>query len=256
MTASESASTSSRSLALPEIYNVGAGDVLDIRLPNTPTRDSTLYTVLKNGTIEYPLLNGPLAVAGMTTDGIARRLANEIKVIRAAKINVTVREYASHSIVVSGLVDNPGRKILRRESMPLYAVLAESAVRSEASTVTVVHKGKDSPPLALKDERAMATLVYSGDAIRISSGNSVPNQYVYVGGAVAAPGEKILRSGMTLTQVLLAAGANLSATKTAKVARRNPSGLLSTIEYNVNAIGQGRTADPQVVPGDRIEVIR
>src|SRR5438045_349393 len=42
-------------------YRVGAGDVLDIRLPNTPARESTLFTVLQNGTVEYPLLNGSIS---------------------------------------------------------------------------------------------------------------------------------------------------------------------------------------------------
>jgi len=61
---------------------------------------------------------------------------------------------------------------------------------------------------------------------------------------------------MTLTQVLLSAGADLSKSKVAKVARRNPNGLLSTVEYDLNSIGKGKTPDPQIIPGDRIEVRR
>src|SRR5262249_3296931 len=57
-------------------YSVGVGDVLDVRLTNVPTRESTLFTVLKNGTLEYPLLNGPISVAGMNTDEIARLLGS------------------------------------------------------------------------------------------------------------------------------------------------------------------------------------
>ena len=84
----ESNGTSRKSLtraAAPTVvYQVGIGDVLDIRLANLPTRESTLFTVMKNGVLEYPLLSGPLAVAGLTTDEIARLLSNEIKVIKTA----------------------------------------------------------------------------------------------------------------------------------------------------------------------------
>ncbi len=248
--------SSPRSAASPSTYIVGAGDVLDIRLPNTTARESTLFTVMKNGAIDYPLLNGSLVVAGMTTEQIGSVLAAQIKVIRAAKVNVSVRDYASHFVVIGGLVENAGRKTLRRESMPLYAILAEASVRPEASSVTIIHNGKEGNPLSLKDELAMSTLIYSGDAIRISAGNVTSGQYVYVGGDVAAPGEKTLRPGMTLTQVLLSAGADLSTKKVAKIARRNPAGLLSTIEYDVSSIAQGKTPDPQIVAGDRVEVKR
>jgi protein involved in polysaccharide export with SLBB domain len=240
----------------PALYVVGAGDVLDIRLSNAATRESTLYTVLKNGAIEYPLLGQPLVVIGLTTDEIARTLTAQIKVIKSPKVSVNVRDYASHTVVITGLVDNPGTKILRRQAMPLYVLLAEASVRAEATTVTIVRNGKEGPPLALKDEQAMAALISSGDTIRIGGGTPASGLYVYVGGDVAAPGEKNFRIGMTLTQALLAAGANISTTRAVKVSRRNSGGLLSAMDYDVVSIAQGKTPDPPVFSGDRIEVKR
>ena len=240
----------------PSTYIVGVGDVLDISLANTAARESTLFTVFKNGTIEYPLLSGSVAVAGLTTDQIGSLLAAQIKVIKAPKIHVSVRDYESHTFVLTGMVDSGGKKVLRRESMPLYAVLAEASVRPEAATVTITHNGKEGTSLSLKDESAMSTLIYSGDTIKVSGGSASASQYFYVGGDVAAPGEKTLRSGMTLTQVLLSAGADLSTKRVAKIARRDPNGLLSTVEYDVKSIAQGKTPDPQIVAGDRIEVKR
>ncbi len=237
------------------MYIVGAGDVLDISLPNTTSRESTLFTVLKNGTIEYPLLNGPLVVAGMSTDQIGSLLAAQIKVLKTSKVNVTVRDYASHSVLINGLVDSPGKKALRRESLPLYVILTEASVRPEATTAAITHNGKEGTPLSLKDESAMSTLIYPGDAVRIS-GDQVGAQYVYVGGDVAAPGEKTLRPGMTLTQVLISAGADLSTVKVGKISRRSANGMLSTDEYDVSSIARGKTPDPTVIAGDRIEVKR
>ena len=247
------ASTSTTSASFT--YKVGAGDVLDIRLPNTPARESTLFTVLKNGTVEYPLVNGPISVAGLTPEEIGRLLASQIKVLRTAKVNVSVRDYESHGIVISGLVDSPGRKALRREAMPVYALLAEASVRPEATTLTIVHNGKEGPPLALRDDQAMSTLVFAGDIVKISSTDAT-RQYVYVGGDLVSPGEKSFRQGMTLTQALLSAGATPATVKTVKVARRNINGFLSTSEYDPRLIEQGKIPDPLIEAGDRIEVIR
>jgi protein involved in polysaccharide export with SLBB domain len=241
--------------AVAASYDVGIGDVLDIRLSDTPTRESTLFTVLKNGTIEYPLVAAPITVAGMTTDEIARTLTAQIRVIKSPRIIVSVRDYASHAVVISGLVENPGRQSLRREAMPLYAMLAQASVRPEATTVTILHNGNEGPALSLRDEQAMTVLISSGDVIKVSGGVA-PSQFVYVGGDVASPGERAFREGMTLTQILLASGANPATSSTVKIARRTGEGLLSTSEYNLRSIKQGKAPDPFLEPGDRIEVTR
>lgn len=244
----------SRAPAPTVAYRVGVGDVLDIRLANLPSRESTLFTVLRNGVLEYPLLNSPLAVAGLSTDEIARLLSAEIKVIKSARVSVSVRDYASHAVVISGLVDSPGRKALRREAMPLYAVLAEALPRPEASVAILVREGKEQT-VALNNEQAMATLVLPGDVIKISGGSTAPARFIYVGGNVASPGEKEFRSGMTLTQALLTAGGVSRNSKTnVKVARRNGAGFLMSSEYNLRAIVEGKAQDPLLEAGDRIEV--
>ena len=248
--------SSARSPVATATYNVGIGDVLDVRLSNAPTRESTLFTVMKNGMLEYPLLNGPISVAGLSTDEITRLLNSEIKVIKSPRVTVTVRDYASHAVVIGGLVDSPGRKVLRREAMPLFAVLAEALVRPEATAATIMRNGKEGEALSLKDDQAMATLVAPGDVIRISGGQVAARNFLYVGGEVGSPGEKEFREGMTLTQALLSAGGASQSGKNIKVARRNSDGYLSTKEYNLRSIEAGKTPDPVLEAGDRIEVTR
>ncbi|HMG72107.1 MAG TPA: polysaccharide biosynthesis/export family protein [Pyrinomonadaceae bacterium] len=245
-----------RGSASTVVYQVGVGDVLDIRLSNLPTRESTLFTVLKNGVLEYPLLSGPLSVAGMTTDEIAKLLGNEIKVIKTARVSVSVRDYASHTVVVTGLVDSPGRKTMRREAMPLFAVLAEALPRPEASVATIV-RDSNSQTVALSNQPAMSTLVLPGDVIKISGGNIPATRFVYVGGEVASRGEKEFRDGMTLTQAILSAGGVAAARKmSVKVARRKADGFLLTSEYSLQSIKDGKSQDPLLEAGDRIEVTR
>lgn len=245
------------SLPATASYNVGVGDVLDVRLANWPTRESTLFTVMKDGTLEYPLASGPVAVAGLTTDEIANLLRAQIKVIDSAQVIVSVRDFASHAVVISGLVDSPGRKTLRREAMPLYTVLAQAMVRSEATVATITRNGKESEPIDIKDNQALARLVVAGDIIKVGSAGASAKQFLYVGGDVASPGEKSFRDGMTLTQALLAAGGGARANKTTvRVSRRNSQGFLSTSEYNLRTIEEGKTEDPLLQAGDRIEVIQ
>jgi protein involved in polysaccharide export with SLBB domain len=234
------------------VYRVGAGDVLDIRLANVVSKASTLFTVMKDGVIEYPLLPRPMLVTGMTVEEIARRLKTEIKVIKDARLIVSVRDFASHSVSVTGLVDNPGQKVLRREVMPLFAILAECLPRSDASIATVVRNGRETT-LSLANNQDMAMLIMSGDTIKISAASK---QFVYLGGDIASAGEREFREGMTLTQALLAAGGPRDPKSNVKVARRNTSGFLATEEFNLSAIANGKAPDPLLQAGDRIEVQR
>ena len=232
-------------------YRVGAGDVLDIRLTNMVTRESTLFTVMRNGVLEYPLLAKPLTVAGLTPDEIARRLSTEIKVIQNARPSVSVRDYASHFVLITGSVDNPGRKVLRREAMPLFTLLAEALPRSDAATVTVIRNGKETN-LSLSRSDELSMLVLPGDVVRVSASTG---KFVYVGGEVTSSGEKELREGMTLTQLLLAAGGvRPDRPFTAKISRRDGTGFLRSQDHNLKAIEQGKAADPLLQAGDRIEV--
>ena len=233
------------------IYRVGIGDVLDIRLTNMGTRESTLFTVMKNGYLEYPLLAAPMSVVGLTPDEIARRLVAQIKVIQNPRPAVAVRDYASHTVLVTGAIDNPGRKILRREAVPLFAILAEALPRPDAAVVTLVRNGKEIT-FSLATNSDMSTLVMSGDTIRVSAR---AKQFVYVGGDVVTSGEKEFREGMTLTQLVLASG-GVRGQSNVRIARRDASGLLKSEEYNLKAIEDGKRPDPLLQPGDRVEVKR
>jgi protein involved in polysaccharide export with SLBB domain len=249
-------SSSSRTLPPTSLYRVGIGDVLDIRLSNQPTRESTLFTVLKDGGLEYPLLDGPIAVTGLTTDEIARRLSSENKVIHSARVSVSVRDFASHAVVVTGLVDNPGRKVLRREAMPLYAVLAEALPRPEAVLATVVHADKEQN-VSLNNGQGLSMLILPGDTVRVSGAAGIAKRFIYVGGDVTSPGEKEFRDGMTLTQAVMSAGGISRSGKTSvRVSRRNLEGFLTASDYSLRSIEEGKSQDPLLQAGDRIEVIQ
>jgi protein involved in polysaccharide export with SLBB domain len=242
---------------LTSIYRVGVGDVLDIRLLNAATRESTLFTVMAGGLLEYPLAGDPLQVAGLTTDEIDERLTAKIKLYDKPQVVVSVREYASHTVIVAGLVNDPGTKVLRREAMPLYVVLAEAQLKPEAGRATIMRADGKSLEVNLTDPKATTTIVLPGDVITLTAIPPAPPQFFYIGGQVNSPGQKDFHAGLTLTQAVLASGGTTRfAGSKVKVSRQGADGRLTATEYNLKQIEAGKIPDPVLQPGDRLEVGR
>jgi protein involved in polysaccharide export with SLBB domain len=239
------------------IYRIGIGDVLDIRLLNASSRESTLYTVMSGGLLEYPLAGAPLQVAGLTAEEIGARLVSSVKVYDNPQFVVNVREYASHSVIVTGLVSNQGPRILRREAMPLYVVLAEAQPHAEAARATIMRPGTPNINVDLMDSTATSTLVQSGDVIKVTAAPPAPAQFYFIGGQVNSPGQKDFHAGLTLTQAVLASGGiSRFANSKVRVSRQGANGLLVTTEYNLKLIEEGKVPDPTLQAGDRVEVGR
>lgn len=244
------------------VYRVGAGDVLDIRVLNQRgSGAATAYKVTPAGLLVHPQLAEPLAVEGLTTDEIEARLGSELKRRTnnpGAGVAVAVSEYASHAIIVSGLVKDPGTKIMRREGVPLYVIIAHAQPLPEAGRVLVVsHSTGQSASYDLSDTRATNVLVRPGDVITVQPR---AKQYFYIAGAVVTPGQKEFNVGLTLTQAILAAGGvgqpGASAVAFVTVSRQGADGRLTATRYDLRDIRAGKTPDPFIEPGDRIEVFR
>jgi len=239
-----------------EIYRVGVGDVLDIRLLNSPNSSSTLFTVVANGLIELPVAGGAIKVAGLTTEEIQTRIAAELKrraVEENARVSVGVRQYASHSVTVTGLVVHPGTRFLRREQVPLYVVLAESQLRNDGGRVVLLRGDRPAQTLDLRDSATLNTHVQSGDVITVTNR---PEEFYFVGGRINNPGQKSFTQGITLLQAILAAGGTPRQANLAEISREGSDGRLVTIRYNLKEIKSGDAEDPKLHPGDRIEVSR
>ena len=242
-------------LALTKIYRVGPNDVLDIRINDSSSPQSTLFTITPAGALEHPLLVEPLPVGGLTVDEISSRLEAELKrraLVDNPKVSVGVRDYASHAILVSGLVKDSGTKILRREAIPLYVVIADAQALPEAARVNVVRsESNESFQIELGHATDMNLLVRPGDVITV-----LPNvtEFVYIGGEVKSPGEKTYRRGLTLTQAIIAAGGVTPKAKEARLGRDDGKGFLVVTRYKLKEIESGKEQDPLVKPGDRITI--
>jgi protein involved in polysaccharide export with SLBB domain len=253
--ADEGNAAAANEVALTKIYRVGPSDVLDIRINDSASPQSTLFTVTQSGSLEHPLLVEPLHIAGLTVDEITASFESELKrraLSENPKVTISVRDYASHTILVSGLVKDSGTKILRREAIPLYVVVADAQPLPEAARATVVrNESNETFEIDLAHATEMNLLVRPGDVITLLAGVA---QFVYVSGEVKLPGEKTYRRGLTLTQAIISAGGLTSKAKEARLARDDGKGFLVVTSYKLKEIDSGKVQDPLVKPGDRITI--
>ena len=253
---SESTGASVPARSSTDIYRVGVGDILDIRLPNSASNRSTLFTVVDGGVIDLPIAGGTVSVAGLTPEEIQNIIAAELKrraVEEKAQVSVSVRQYLSHSVTVTGLVIHPGTRFLRREMVPLYVVLAESQLQNDGERVVIRRDGTPGEPHDLSNPDTLNLTVQSGDIITVSSR---PQEFYYIGGRVNYPGQKQFQPGITLLQAILAAGGTTRQESKVEISREGAGGKLVTNIYNLKQIKSGAVQDPKLQSGDRIEVAR
>jgi protein involved in polysaccharide export with SLBB domain len=256
------AETNSNDAAKPEsgdpttVYFIGVSDVLDIRLPGGSTEQSNLHVVGGNGYLHHPILGRPIKVSGLTTEQISTLISSELKRLSMKDYpapEVSVRDFNSHNILVSGLVKEPGVKVLRREAIPLYVVLADAQPLPEAALVDVMSQSAVKyRTVDLSQPEQMSMLVRPGDVVTV---RAAAKQFFYVGGNVKSPGELLFRSGLTLTQAILSAGGVVSKGERVQLTRGQGNGLLTMQEFKLKGINSGKIPDPLIEPGDRITVL-
>jgi protein involved in polysaccharide export with SLBB domain len=240
-----------------EIYRIGAGDVLSINLKNAGNA-SGYYTVRPNGTIDFPLAGKDLAVAGQTIGEAEETVAAAITLYNDPQVAIKIREYASHKITVSGLVERPGERSIQREAVPLYVVRAEAGVLSNATMVLI--RRSDLGKIETFDLHSAdidAVLLYPGNFIEFTDGQKSvlgSSGFYYIAGAVNSSGQKEFTAGLTLFQAVIASGGTKGNPKKASVRRKDEKGTLKLAEYNLRTIKEGKATDPALFPGDMIEI--
>lgn len=246
--------------ALPptEVYKIGVSDVLFISLQNVSSQAAKYYTVLDDGTIDYPLAGELVPVTAYTTDEVEDYLREKIKLYENPEVSVKVREHASHKISVFGLVEKPGDKFLQREAIPLYVVRAEAVVKPEATQVIIKRKDSKTEEFNLSDAKYGDVLVLPGDIVEFTGNETRANNsqgFYYIGGEINSGGQMEFHEGITLSQAILASG-GLKDTNTKKVVirRKDDKGFLNSSNYNLKDIKNGKAPDPLLQVGDTIEI--
>jgi len=234
-----------------EVYRVGIRDVLTIATADAANQ-FTLYTVDEDGSIDFAGVR--VVVAGLTTAQILERLKTESKTQGLETRNllaVSVRQYASHAITVTGLLRIQGTLYLKRETVRLYAIIAEVQPQFGAGEVIVMRGGKAGPALDLYDPEALRYVIEPGDVINVTARRQ---QFYYIGGRIQRPGQKGFEPGVTLLQAILAAGGLIRQSDKIQLLREGSDSLLSTSKFDLREIKSGRIEDVRLQPGDRLEI--
>jgi protein involved in polysaccharide export with SLBB domain len=133
-------------------------------------------------------------------------------------------------------------------------IFAETQLRNDAARVVILRGGTAGPVLDLSDPLTLNTNVVSGDVITVSS---KAQEFYYIGGRVNYPGQKTFQPGITLLQAILAAGGlSKQGDNGVEISREGSDGRLITTKFNIKQIKQGKTEDPKLQSGDRIEILR
>lgn len=243
-----------------ETYKVGIGDILFVSLQNAPAKETTYFTVLNDGNIDYPLAGEMVQILGLSTEEIEELLESKIKLYENPQVSVKIREHNSHLYSVLGLVEKSGEKAMPREAIPLYVVKAEAVVNPKANEVTIKRGHLEKQVIDLKDTKSGDVLIYPGDIVEFRANDetaslSRASQFYFIGGEINSGGKKDYIKGITLTQAILESGGlKKSNVKKVVIRRKNESGMLVPTEFDLKAIKDGKVMDPTLEAGDTIEI--
>lgn len=204
-------------------YTVGPDDVLSVAVFNEPDLTGR-FTVDSDGAITFPLL-GRVAVEGLTLRAIEEKLTRLLAegYLVNPQVAVTVEQYRSQRVFVTGEVRSPGAYSLKG-NMTLLEVLAQAGgTTADAGSEVQIIRPKTRPgetgPLSpgqpgdpnQETVRIRMQDVLSGNVrgLVIRDGDTVyvpKAERFYVTGYVRTPGSFIWEPGVTVQQAIAMAG--------------------------------------------------
>lgn len=162
----------STTISATKSYKIGPGDVLEISVFGVTELSGTME-VGENGNLQLPLL-GETPAAGKTADELQQDLTSKLgaQYLQNPQVRVTVTEFKSRTVIVSGDINTPGVYPLKGETTLLQIVATAGGFKeSSDSTVLVLRKsgGKRLAARfdvsAIQEGRANDPTLQPGDSI-------------------------------------------------------------------------------------------
>ena len=127
-------------VATPEdgAYQIGPMDVLDISVFKVPELSQTV-SVSDTGTVNLPLV-GEVPAGGMTTQELERSLASGLgaKYLQNPQVTVTVKEYNSQRVTISGEIKSPGVYPIKGKTSLLQIVAMAGGFQENSNSTVLV----------------------------------------------------------------------------------------------------------------------
>jgi len=146
-------------------YHIGPYDQIKISLLNANFAPR-IVRVNDSGCINYPLAGENVCLAGLTPTEAGDLLGGRIKLFEKTVIRVEVLEFASHTITIAGLVEQPGEQQIARDAVPFFVVRAGLVLSPNAASVRVVRNASQlAEDFRLNDPKLAAIFIYPGDIV-------------------------------------------------------------------------------------------
>lgn len=239
----------------PEIYQVGPGDILTVRVYGQDEFNDD-YLVDEAGMLDLPWV-GRLQIGGLGVSEINRVVETTLAdgYLRDPQVTVQVKTYASQPVQLLGAVKKPDTYYLQGPTNLLELIAMAGGVENDkASSEVRVTRAIDGVPhgISVSLEDLMNTgagnvQIKRGDVVNILEG-----KVFYVNGEVGKPGDYAWKGGITVTRALAMAGSGKSSANLRKVTLIRSSGEKLTL--NVSRIVKGKDPDVVVMAGDQVVV--
>jgi polysaccharide export outer membrane protein len=260
----------------PEVYHVGQGDKLEIKIfgLEEPGKPSTLdRTISPFGTIDMPWIQS-VFVRGLTETEIGKKICSAYaeKYLKNANVSVTVLEYVSKQVLVTGAVEKPGSYPLDGPSATVMECLYKAGGPGpQAGDDVIVMTGdqNESSEGSAKEEMrrislSLKDLLDSKDTslnVEVRPGYRVvvppSRKEFFVIGYVRSPGSYPFKSSQRVSAIeaIARAGGLSGAGRAANcfLVRQKEEGL-EVIEVNMENVVSGKLASPYLLPGDGLIV--
>lgn len=255
-------------------YQIGPGDVLDIRILNRPNLSRDAVRVEGNGTIRMPLIETPILAACLSESELAKEISDRyLKYYRNPQVDVFIKEFKSSQVAIIGFVGEQGRYQLQRRIRLLdLLTYAKGPTPNAGQTINVIHSPsahqceegdseKKEEDVGLASYRLSATMLGSeaanpylenGDIVTLPEADQV-----HVVGNVKNPHSIPLKEPITLTQAIAMSGGLGQDSKKDKIRiiRREPgSTTKKEIFADLSAIERKRAEDIALMPNDIVDV--
>ncbi|HEX6731757.1 MAG TPA: polysaccharide biosynthesis/export family protein [Pyrinomonadaceae bacterium] len=270
-----SASNHQVSTTLPgvDVYRIGPGDVLNIRIYSKPQLARDAVRVEGNGMIRMPLIESDIQAACRTEGELAREISSRYaKFYKNLQVDVFIKEYHSKQVAIIGAVNDQSRfELQRRVRLLELLTYAKGPSPRAGQTINIVHsqsaslcqgpdegdeiaRGFSSYRLSdtLRGEPSANPYLEGGDIVTLPEADQV-----YVVGNVFTPLTIALKEPITLSRAIAMAGGLKQDTKKDKIriVRQEPgSSTKKEIVVDLYAIEKRRAEDPTLSANDIIDV--
>jgi polysaccharide export outer membrane protein len=250
------ARTGAATLPTAETFPVTSGDLLDVRVFDTPEL-SAQARLNENGDILLPV-TGLVQVGGLTPDEVAIKVQKAIqdqKIMNDPRVTVLVSEYATQRVTVTGEVRSPGvYALLGRHDLYYVLSVAGGPSANQGAVITVTHKVDPNHPVIVPIDSPnysnliRETIVYAGDTVVVSRGG-----VFYVVGDVGKSGAFYIQNGQPvniLNALALASSPNYTASTSHVSLLRKIDNKTEVIPVNVKQIARAKRPDIELHDGD------